>query len=76
MNSEYDHVAMVIKYPAQNNDVYLLEAVGGPGVRLNKWQYLRDNVGHDKFYEKIAIRHAKFDRGWKNMRFNLDKFVQ
>ena len=44
-------------------------------MRINKWSYLRDNVGHDKFYEKIAIRHVNFDRGWKNMRFNLDKFV-
>ena len=67
---------MIIKYPnVEEKEIYLIEAVGGPGVRINKWSALRKNVGQDKFYEKIAIRHVNFDRGYKNMRFNLDKFV-
>ena len=77
LNSEYDHVAMVIKYPLYDKDeIYLIESVGGPGVRLNKWSWLRSNVGPYKFYEKIALRHVKFNRTFQKMRFNLDKFVE
>ena len=56
---------MIIKYPnIDEKEIYLIEAVGGPGVRINKWSALRKSVGQDKFYDKIAIRHVNFDRGY------------
>ena len=60
--SDWDHVAMVLKFPEDQNEIYLVEAVGELGVRLNKWDNLRDHVGEDKFYHKIALRHVNFDR--------------
>ena len=36
--SDWDHVAMVLKFANERDEVFLLEAVGGDiGVRLNKW---------------------------------------
>jgi hypothetical protein len=55
--------------------VYLIESVGGPGVRLNKWEYLRKNVGPEKFYEKIAVRHINFNRTFA-FTVNLEKFIE
>lgn len=61
-------MAMIIKYPrVDKKEIYMIEAVGGPGVRLNKWSSLRNVVGQDKFYDKIAIRHVNFDRSWSKM---------
>ena len=34
--SEYDHIALVLKYAGDNN-IYLYEAVGDIGVRIQTW---------------------------------------
>lgn len=72
--SHFDHVAMVLKFETDQNEVYLVESVGNLGVSLNRWEYLREHVGEGKFYQKLALRHVNFDRGNK-MVDNLETFL-
>ena len=73
-NSYFDHVAMVLKFESEKDEVFLVEATGNMGVSLNRWLFLRDHVGRGKFYEKVVFRHIDFDRGDK-MVDNLEKFL-
>jgi hypothetical protein len=41
---------MVLKFDLDQNEIYILEAVGNRGVALNKWEYLRPHVGGNNFY--------------------------
>ena len=60
--SEFDHVGIIIRIDGLN-DVYIMEALGGPtGVRLSKWSLLEKDVGKDKFYKRIVFRHVNFNR--------------
>jgi hypothetical protein len=61
--SHFDHVAMVLKFQNDPNEVFMVEATGNMGVSLNRWDFLREHVGKGKFYEKLIIRHINFDRG-------------
>ena len=70
----FDHVAMVLKFEQDPNEVYLVEATGGNGVALNRWDLLKDHVGPGKFYKKMILRHVNFDRG-DRMVDNLEKFL-
>lgn len=54
--SKYDHVAMVIKFQSQEDEVFFIEAVSNLGVSYNKWSRLRKHVGPNKFYKKIVYR--------------------
>lgn len=65
---------MILKFESAPDDVYFVEATGNMGVSLNKWQYLKPHIGHDKFYEKLVIRHVDFNRGEKMVK-NLEKFL-
>ena len=60
--SDFDHVAMVMKFGGDPNEVYFIEAVGNSGVSLNRWSFTRKHVGPNKFYEFIVFRHIDFDR--------------
>ena len=61
--SYFDHVAMVLKFETDPDEVYLVEATGNLGVSLNKWAFLKEHVGQGKFYKKMIVRHVNFDRG-------------
>jgi len=54
--SEYDHVAMILKFDQEPDEVYFIEATGNRGVVLNKWTYLKPHIGNGKFYEKLVYR--------------------
>ena len=73
--SHFDHVAMVLKFETDQDEVYLVESVGNLGVSLNRWQFLREHIGEGKFYQKLVLRHINFDRGNK-MVDNLETFLQ
>lgn len=73
-SSHFDHVAMLLKFETDPDEVYLVEATGNQGVALNRWAYLRDHVGKGKFYDKVVFRHINFDRG-DTMVDNLEKFL-
>ena len=72
--SHFDHVAMVLKFESDQDEVFLVEATGNMGVSLNRWDFLREHVGKDKFYDKLVFRHVEYDRGAK-MVDNLEKFL-
>lgn len=63
--SHYDHVAMVLKFEDDQDEIYLLESVGNLGLTLNRWKHLRKHVGEGKFYKKMVLRHVNFERGSK-----------
>ena len=46
---DFDHVAMILKFESDPNEVYFVEALSD-GVKLNKWDRIRDTVGKDKWY--------------------------
>lgn len=60
--SQFDHVAMVLKFDVDASEIYLLEATGNRGVALNKWEYLRPHCGDNEYYEQLVFRHIEFDR--------------
>ena len=68
-NSEFDHVAVIIRL-ADEDDVFYIEATGGPGVSMRRWDNLKKNVGDDKFYKKIVYRHVNYDQTGEQ----IDKF--
>jgi hypothetical protein len=61
-NSQFDHVAMILKFENEEDEIFLVEATGNYGVSLNKWGNLRANVGNDKFYRRIIYRKIDFER--------------
>ena len=50
LNSYFDHVALVLKFEADKDEIYIVEATGNMGVALNRWSNIRSEVGPDKFY--------------------------
>ena len=74
-DSEFDHVAMVLKFEATPDEVFLVEATGNMGVALNRWQFLKPHVGAGKFYDRLVHRHIEFDRGDK-MVDGLEAFLR
>lgn len=56
---------MVLKFDVERNEIYLVEATGNLGVALNKWSFLREHIGRNKFYRKCVYRHIDFDRSDK-----------
>ena len=71
----FDHVAMVLKFDQDENEVYFVEATGNHGVALNKWSNIKAHVGINKFYERIIFRHVDFERN-DEMVENLEKFLK
>jgi hypothetical protein len=74
-NSHFDHIAMLLKFESDENEIYLVDATGNCGVCLNKWENLKGDIGDDQFYSKVIYRHINFDRNDK-MVDNLEQFLQ
>lgn len=55
-----DHVAMVLKFETDPDEVYFLDATSTRGVSISKWSLLRKFVGD--FYEYIVLRHLETER--------------
>ena len=64
---------MLLYFDTDPDEIYLLDATT-IGVAINKWSYIRNNIGADKFYHKCVFRHINFDRDDKTMD-NLDIFL-
>lgn len=73
--SQFDHVAMILKFETDEDEIYYVEASGNMGVALNKWSSIRKHVGHKKFYERVIFRHIEFDRN-DTMVENLECFLK
>ena len=51
---------MILKFDSDPDEVYLVDATGNLGVSLNRWMFIKDHVGKDKFYEEAVFRHVNF----------------
>ena len=71
----FDHVAMVLKFDLDENEVYFVEATGTYGVELNKWSNIKNCIGNSKFYERVVFRHVDFERNDQTVD-NLEKFLK
>ena len=64
--SNYDHVAMIFRgfnpYDQNSDQIYIFESVNGQGVRILKWNDLRNDIGRGKWYHKVVYRSVDFDR--------------
>ena len=58
----FDHVAMILRFESEENEVFFVEASGNYGVALNKWSSVRKHVGKNKFYERLVYRRVNFER--------------
>lgn len=59
---QFDHVAMVLKFESDPNEVYLIDATGNRGVCLNKWSFIRNFIGPNQFYRDVVFRHVEIER--------------
>lgn len=57
--SEYDHVALLLKY--SSGSIGLLEATGADGVSVVLWDDFLRFKWH-KLYTKLVYRHLDFER--------------
>lgn len=60
--SHFDHVAMVLYFDSDPNEIYLVDATGEVGVGISRWSDLRKHIGPNKFYHKCVLRHIEFER--------------
>lgn len=60
--SPFDHVGMILKFETDSDEIYILEATSNNGVAINKWSFLNEHIGADKFYDKLVYRKVNFDR--------------
>lgn len=40
-SSQFDHIALVLKFETEDNEIFIVDASGNNGVSLNKWSNLR-----------------------------------
>ena len=73
-NSEYDHVAIVVKSIHEKDDqnqIFIFESVNQMGVRMCAWNDVRDDIGstlQGKSFRKIIYRSVEFNRE-ENLRY-------
>lgn len=79
-SSDFDHVAIVLKYKKQldqenEEKLYFIDATSTNGVSVNKWSDIRLNYGPDLFYQNIVYRSVDFNRT-ENILCNLENFLE
>ncbi|KAL4500404.1 hypothetical protein ABPG72_003355 [Tetrahymena utriculariae] len=72
--SDFDHVALVLKY--STSDLFVMEALGGKigKVILFRWNLFQKNRWYE-FYDKIVYRKLNMNRTNQALT-NLEKFIQ
>jgi len=58
--SNFDHVAMCLKFESDPDEIYYVDATSNCGVAISKWSNTRKYIG--EFYEQIMLRHLEFER--------------
>jgi len=61
-NGSYDHVAIILKFEADPNELYIIEATSTDGVVLRKWSEMRLDCGPKMLYETVVFRHIDYVR--------------
>lgn len=70
--SQYDHVAMILKYAS--GSIYALEATGGAGVGIFPWDSMVSK-GWYELYNLVVYRRLDVDRTTKFL-MDLETFVK
>lgn len=73
--SQFDHIALLLKFETDEDEIFIVDASGNLGVSLNKWSSLKTHIGPNKFYERAVFRHIDFDRN-DQMVDNLECFLR
>lgn len=53
-NSHFDHVAMILKFDVDKNEVFFLESTSDRGVSITRWSGIKRFIGN--FYEQVVYR--------------------
>ena len=69
--SNWDHVAMIVKFEGEEDDITFIEATGA-GVGFNDWTTLKKY--RDRLYSKVVYRKLYVERD-NEMLDGLEKFV-
>ena len=68
-----DHVAMVLKFESDPDEVYFVESTSNRGVSISRWSTVRKYLGD--FYEQVVLRHLNINRN-EEMIARLEIFLQ
>ena len=49
-NSNFDHVAIILKFENEPDEVYYLDSTSSNGVSVNKWSDVVPHYGQKSFY--------------------------
>ena len=72
----FDHVAIIVRTDSDEaGDLTIIEAVSNHGVSSNHWLSIREEIGKDKFYEKVALRKLTAERTMEWL-LTFDRFVE
>lgn len=79
-SSNFDHVAMILKFEQENDEIFVIDATSGAGVAIQRWSTLRDylhgiNAQVPQYYEQIVHRHLEGERS-DEMIDNLEIFLK
>ena len=55
-----DHVALVLKFESDVDEVYFLESTSNKGVSISRWSSVRKYLGD--FYQQVVLRHLDVAR--------------
>lgn len=55
-----DHVALVLKFESDVDEVYFLESTSNKGVSISRWSSVRKYLGD--FYQQVVLRHLDVTR--------------
>ena len=60
VNNFLDHVAMVLKFESDPDEIYFVDSTSNRGVSISRWSAIRKYLG--EFYEQIVFRHLQVSR--------------
>jgi hypothetical protein len=71
--SHFDHVAMILKFEAETNTVFLLESTTNKGVNIVRWNNFR--LWKDEYYENVFYRQLECERSEEFLQ-TLETFIR
>lgn len=71
--SHFDHVAMVLKFEAEKDTIFLLESTTNKGVAIVRWNNLR--LWKDDYYEHVVYRQLEVERT-EELLDNMEAFIK
>jgi hypothetical protein len=60
--SYFDHVAVLLKYSDDPEELYFIDSTSSNGVGIYKWSDVKSHYGIGLFYQTIVYRSVEFER--------------